>query len=438
MARPNSKYFLPVIKKLKAERAAENIFVDEKFKQELKVQLMQKFFPHSEFNTSSKDQPTQENFDHPLDEKFSFGDFFKKWRFPIAVVPSFLLLTVVAVKFFTLPVPISSDEKVPVFNKSSQQSGTVVSTSSESVKKVRTFDGSQILARVQEKSAQEVNELTFTNDSFDTNNSEVKESENPVQKTTTPSQTTQKVSVESPKTVSQSEPKVSQNEALSQKTSSDDVDSSKLAGDVDNVPFVEDTSNADQQKTADFSQNESLVSNTDTNEPSPLQDISNSVTPFSQPEVVVPPVQKLLNTSVPVTQQVVPKVDLAPKVQIVSPEISPVSTGSALTVQTQTLQKTLPMNVLYGDELTSSQKEIFESQIVSGLIAGKEVLSLYAHLDENGLLRVEISFKDGTSLEKSYAFDPGLLQWNEAKVIKNFSFDNSLQYVRNFSIHTLD
>ncbi len=98
MARQNSKYFSSVIEKLIADKHKENIVIDQGFKARLREDVLARAkimdVPESNVNTG-------------------VGEFFARWKYVLAFVPSALLVVVVAAQLMNVPVEMGSDVVVP-------------------------------------------------------------------------------------------------------------------------------------------------------------------------------------------------------------------------------------------------------------------------------------------------------------------------------------
>ncbi len=98
MARQNSKYFSSVIEKLIADKHKENIVIDQGFKARLREDVLAraKMMDVPESSASN-----------------GIGEFFARWKYALAFVPSALLVIVVAAQLMNMPVNMDSDVVVP-------------------------------------------------------------------------------------------------------------------------------------------------------------------------------------------------------------------------------------------------------------------------------------------------------------------------------------
>ncbi len=97
MARQNSKYFSSVIEKLIADKHKENIVVAESFKMSLREKVMSR-------------AATMEKMEAPIDaEESGLAGFVNRWKYALALVPSALLVMIVAAQVMNLPVEMKSD-----------------------------------------------------------------------------------------------------------------------------------------------------------------------------------------------------------------------------------------------------------------------------------------------------------------------------------------
>jgi len=97
MARQNSKYFSSVIEKLIADKHKENIAVDESFKLSLRGKVMER----------AAMMPRMEALDSA--ETGGFAGFVNRWKYALALVPSALLVMVVASQVMNMPVGVESE-----------------------------------------------------------------------------------------------------------------------------------------------------------------------------------------------------------------------------------------------------------------------------------------------------------------------------------------
>ncbi|MCC7197619.1 hypothetical protein IT413_05515 [Candidatus Peregrinibacteria bacterium] len=148
MARPTSKYFTPVIKKILEAKKAENIVVDQEFKNVLRAQMLSKISA-----APVRKEVVREKHDVlPERTGFDFAEFFNKFRYPLAIVPSMFLLVIVAMSAMKLPVSIPSEVIVPTSTPVQNQNDAVedsisgsISNESGGAQKLKTFSGSSVL-----------------------------------------------------------------------------------------------------------------------------------------------------------------------------------------------------------------------------------------------------------------------------------------------------
>jgi hypothetical protein len=120
MARPASRYFVPVIRKISEMKKAENIRIDERFKAELRGELILRMG----LNETGAKAVKRENAGSA--ESFMEGglaDFFRKWKYQLALAPVALVLMLVAVQSFKLPVKMESETVVPTAAVKNEDAG---------------------------------------------------------------------------------------------------------------------------------------------------------------------------------------------------------------------------------------------------------------------------------------------------------------------------
>ncbi len=112
MARPVSRYFTPVIKKILDAKKAETILIDEGFKLKLRQDLLNKI--------ALDPKPF-------VAEKVPFFTSLGNWRYVLAIVPSALLVTVVVTQIMKMPLSMRSKEvSVPVVHEDQSASNKKV------------------------------------------------------------------------------------------------------------------------------------------------------------------------------------------------------------------------------------------------------------------------------------------------------------------------
>lgn len=104
MAKTSSKYFASVITKLLAAKRSENITIDESFKTSLRSGLMMKAGGESY-----------------LEKDSTYSNFLSKWKYAFALVPTTLVIMIVAAKVMDMQVSVPSDVIVPVATEENVQ-----------------------------------------------------------------------------------------------------------------------------------------------------------------------------------------------------------------------------------------------------------------------------------------------------------------------------
>ncbi len=134
MARPNSKYFTPVIKRLLDARRHESIVIDQNFKASLRARVLAK---------AADSAPPKRGFDFNR-----IAEFFGRNRTALAIVPSLLLLAIVAVSALRMPVDLKSDVVVPTGNESGKSEAVpadAIKTAGVTSQDIKTFPGRGVL-----------------------------------------------------------------------------------------------------------------------------------------------------------------------------------------------------------------------------------------------------------------------------------------------------
>jgi|GEM_PF-4979970 len=127
MARPASRYFVPVIRKISEMKKAENIRIDQQFKADLRGQLM---IRAGLGEAGVKDSIREDG----VETTNGFMGFLRKWKFQMALAPVAFLLVFVAVQSLKMPVKMESETVVPVAgNTQSADVGKVAETAQTAV-----------------------------------------------------------------------------------------------------------------------------------------------------------------------------------------------------------------------------------------------------------------------------------------------------------------
>ena len=138
MARPASRYFGQVIKKFTQAKKLENIAVDQNLKLKLRSELLLNagVRPQQAAKLESiKAEPVKNIIVQPEpvrvyaegESKFELKDILYKFRYPFALVPSFLLLMFVAIQAFKVPTEIKTNVIAPMPASDQQQSQIMAS-----------------------------------------------------------------------------------------------------------------------------------------------------------------------------------------------------------------------------------------------------------------------------------------------------------------------
>ena len=118
MARPVGKYFAPVIKKLIEARKNEQIFVDQKLKMDLKMQLMQiaQGMPVEKVGVQHVGEGIKNSW------LTAWEGLWAQYKYAFALVPTAMIVFVVVMQISKLPVFMGSRVVVPVVDMSQQAS----------------------------------------------------------------------------------------------------------------------------------------------------------------------------------------------------------------------------------------------------------------------------------------------------------------------------
>lgn len=423
MARPNSKYFASVITKLIAAKRKENIVIDESFKMQLRSDVL-----------TRAAGPMQE-VPRPID----IGEFFAKWKYLFAAVPSALIVTLIAVQFVQMPVSIPSEQFVPTGteqttetpdqptetdvsvqdNTQTEESGNedvASGVSSSGKSKLRTFPGSFVLP-------QDVN------------------TDGAVHVVT---------------------PDVTANNTTSTRNDNSSAENSSTTTPVSPlVPFNFLGLNQNVSGTQDDENNtttayrEERFTREDENQP---VDISSPVKQQPEAQLLENPVQVVSVEeagSVQMADDATPLVNADPTVPDTTrnePEILPVEpvraiTGGPIGQPVQDIQpaeqpqammafvKPEPV-VQYDVNLESKSRQILEKSVVPKLVDNRDVQYVAVSEQDGDVISVEVYFENGERVQKFYTFNERTQVWDKVTYVTNHYYDDSLQYRTDF-VYTL-
>ncbi|MBD3270531.1 hypothetical protein GF376_03310, partial [Candidatus Peregrinibacteria bacterium] len=114
------KYFADIIAQLKVVKKAENIEVPKKFQDSLREELIKRSKNSEEGGV------------------FEFADFFAKWKYLIAAVPTLAVVALVAANFSNLSVIFDAPEITPVQNQA-------ISQENRPVDQIKTFSPAEVM-----------------------------------------------------------------------------------------------------------------------------------------------------------------------------------------------------------------------------------------------------------------------------------------------------
>lgn len=488
MSRPNSRYFGQVIKKFSEAKRGEQIVVDEQFKASLrqslffgmplsapkhevakqpanehvlpqerayepiKPELKQPALTHIyeqpvTFEPPALDEPVKleeiPSYESPnfadnqagleIEEEPSFWDFLRKYKYNIALVPSMLLLVIVAIQASKLPVQIKTQVLVPtssseatsdtqpsqnsqidqpqdslaiqgVDHSNADQAG-VDQTANSDQPKIKTFPGIMALpASLREKLQKQ--EATVNNNNYVTGSQLQPQAQNYAQ----------------PQTDFQPQPEVYiQNDQQTGQNYQPPVELSQPPVGTfigPQLPLV--------QSPQPVSPQVNLQSNPVSNLPQPVQNLEPTYQPVQQSVDQGQTVPVTIPVIVPAPASVSPTPVFVPT--LVSPPAPvPVLAPQPLPkLDTPPLIKNYP--VYYNANFSNDQKTVFEQQVVAPLASVKPVSYVSVSEDANKVVTVQIYYKDGSAKSVYYQRDSKTLNWNNVQYVDTGYFDNGLQY----------
>ena len=327
---------MDVYQKLKQAKMAENIVIDAAFKASLREKIL--------IQAQSLSYKKPEN------------SFFKKWRFPFAMVPALLLMLIVALQATRFPVTIPSQSVNP--DTSYAPSDLKSQSQQEEENSIQTFAGSSVMPKKYEEKQME----------------SIPQQENTFQKEVNnmPSQQNQtSITPSAPQFYVQPESAPMPIENL--QPLSPAITSNTL---MDNTGFQD--ANAPQNITP-------LTQSTETTQNQNSPQISDALTTDNQGE----------QQNSPLRQQ-------------------------ATSTQTQNMNATLPMPqvktfsfpVFYQTSFSADEKTLLNQTIIPGLISTENPASVSVSEDRaQQILAVKLTFSDGNSKTYYYKKDFSTQQW---------------------------
>lgn len=384
MARPNSKYFASVISKLVAAKRKEKIVIDEAFKMQLRSALL-----------TRASLPVKQ-------EKVSFAEFFMKWRFAFAALPSALIVMIVAAQFLNMPVSIPTEQMVPTEGRADVLDEDVLGEeAADSGEKLETFPGEMVMP----KKLLDFGTEDFADSQAVTTTTSKKSTPAPVQEvpvpapapapapyylfgfpfTYVPSQTTNQPEEVAGEVYQAQESNVYQ---APQTTSTQgtiyhvggntETGSAAGTGATAGTGTIVDTGTTEQQ-----------------------------VVPYSLPVPYSPVVQ----TTEP---------------QVVQPQ--PVVVQPQVIVETPVT--TTYTRVQYQLVLTQAKKSAMEADVIPSLVDGRTNYSVKVYDKGSGVVAVSITFSDGSTLLRYYKYNERTGNWDKVQYIERYYYDDSLTYIR--------
>jgi hypothetical protein len=431
--------------------------VDQEFKNVLRAQML------SKISAAPVRKEVVREKHNVLPEKrgFDFAEFFNTFRYPLAIVPSMLLLVVVAISAMKLPVSIKNEVTVPtptpVQNDSAQNSDTMnasenFESGAASEQRVKTFSGSSVLPSSYRNGGAMNTSSVISNPqnlNFDLGDSvQNKGAQNSTaqQNAFVPEQpSAQKVSA--PQGQNQPseqnvnpfnmmvqsflEPQQKTNNGGDAQNFSDETTADQS---IQTVPFQADANvpvvSGQQQAQAASQPQVEVSQNSFVAQPS-----EQTVTPLAVQKTVQPAVNDALkiqlNTAQPAldiqAQQPAQTVSQPLQTTDLQLNVNTVNTQAPIVrVPLETLNLAPQYTVYYGADVADSDKAALETEALAA-VSGKDVtfLSVMNATDSN-VVEVEYTFADGTTATKLFKrLDTG---WHLAKYVQRYFYDNGFQY----------
>lgn len=450
MARPTSKYFTPVIKKILEAKKAENIVVDQEFKNVLRSQMLSKI----QAAPVRKEVVRERQDVLPERQRFDFAEFFNKFRYPLAIVPSMFLLVVVAMSAMKLPVSIQNEVIVPAptplqnenaqSNEATNSSENFENTSAAGGQKVKTFSGSSVLpSSYRNGGATNSDSAVISNPqnlNFDLNDSVSNQVPQPTanQKTSFVQQApTQKVTAQPEQNSQGVNPFNFVVQSFLESQPQDEPENNDNNSNVSNESFDLQP----VQKQAEITQVTPVQPSVPTDVQPQIEAVQKTA-PEVQPSVLLNAqqnTQPVSNDSQKVQLNTVqPQIDV-PAQQVVQTVSQPMQNTNlqlnmnTLNTQTPVLQVPLQnlnlapkYTVYYEADIAETEKASFETEALAA-VSGKEVsfMDVMSGTDDN-VVEVNYSFADGTTATKIFKRLDGV--WHTAQYVQRYFYDGGLQY----------
>ncbi len=420
MARQNSKYFSSVIEKLIADKHKENIVVDNSFKMSLREKVVARagMMPQMEVSDSA--------------ETGGFAGFVNRWKYAFALVPSALLVMVVAAQVMNMPVEVESDVMGEVGNSKTQRNfeneesgngltvvegelntdGTAVddgaTTDGTPVKKIKTFPGALVMPVA----------LTTEQDSELTTDQGVAQTsmlQGDVQSAPDTSKELRTFEVETSDAGGEVKPN---DVAVSPNAGVDSGVSSAMADAV--VPsYYPQTDVPDRTGSLDtnnYYESDSGATTYERTETSVRNDESLVVADKGDAIVAAPSGDGMGGGS---DDSLVPTNDYATR-NLVNP---------SLAVPLVMKNAELPVfNVSYETSLTSTEKTALETNAILPLTEGRDVQRVVVGRDANGYVSVIVFYGDGGSATSTYSFNSARGVWDKVTYIQPVSAISEFTY----------
>lgn len=415
MARPISKYFTPVIKKIIDAKKAENIVVDRQFKAVLRAEMLERA-------ALSSGRSGSRRFDADGMSEAVSG-FFRKWRYQLALVPVALVMVLVAAQTFKMPVALKSDVVVPVSAPVSvpvsQESvvaaesanGQVEQNAEQGTGGIKTFPGRMVLPAdyFQKKQLEEL----------------------PIAAPAIVSGGDSEVSIPAAAPIEGSE---DSGKMVVAGTSIEPAGNGETFVTV--PPIINTFVNRTVPQVSTQSDHVKKPGTAAGDLPDEMLGGSGE-TKISSPTAVTPVVpeaaqtsgteQKLLQSRPVVEQaQVLGRDNYNLNDSLPAPAISP-NTVRLVEVPTAVVEAPV-VPIYYDPSFADSEKPEFERNILAGLMDGKDVSMISISKGADRVVTVELYLKDGTIDKKLFLRNTTKGLWNEVKYVQRYFFDDSLRY----------
>jgi len=470
MARPTSRYFVPVIRKIMEIKKAENILIDEGFKASLRVELMkraalnQKVAAHAGGDKIFKREGATGESVEGRGMFAAVHAFLGKWKYQLALVPVAFVLALVAVQSLMMSVKFESQTVKEVASTGVKLEKSFVSGGGEAVDVV---SGNNLVggARVEEaQGARAMPSLampTIVNPNGNTAEQAVGVESAPA-RVSRVEKSGQEQALDQASLSSASAPVLNLVSIKKPGIAAGDVppelaqqvqgaQSLFLADESSQISKVSDAVNSSTERASGVSGRDGAFL---TDQEAMEDSLSVADQKVIEPPAVAMPVEppavtapKVVGSSAVVVPNAVEIPAIAgQKVTVTPASEMPKAVESPAVAAPKVMELEPPKIVkpeqnivvapdlsekIYYDFSFSGDKADFENKVLKNLLTAGGYVFAAVSEGEDGIVTVELSLADGKSItKKMYKFNNRTRLWDQVFYVRKYYYDNSLQYER--------